>query len=789
MTLAAPLFLLAALAAVIPVVIHMINRQRAKELPFSTLRFLRISVEKTRNRRRIHDVFLMLLRMAVLILIAMALAGPTVTNLAALFGGGATSAVAIILDNSASMGVMDSGSRRFDVALGAARQIMDQLQPGDRVCLFITSGIDPRKKEQRGKLDRTHETVRQAIEQVQLSYERADLPPWIQQARKVLAEAEAPNKQIFVITDLQSLGWQSFLDSQAGGDRKRPGESASSTDQKRPAGKSASSAGAESAPDREKETAIPIIFVDCHRAPKPNVAIQDVEFQAAVPVAGLPVKASATLFNAASVAQQRHVELVVDGQKKATSPAIKVAPGATAKHAFTFAFDGGGLHRCEVRLAGDDGSAMDDKRFFTVEIDQGIPVAVVKSAAHEIRYLEDTFYLENALDAGRQGGSAIRPTPLAAADLAGETFSRYTVIFLVNLPAVDQALAAKLKSYVENGGNLVWVCGDNVDPAAYNAMNAGAGKTLLPLPLLDVRAPGAQDAVTSWHIGFLDKEHRALSHLVEPASIYQSVLVYRHVRMDAQGADGARVLARLNDGEPLLAERNVGEGSVTMLGTSCHIGWTNLPLRPMFLPLVARLTFELAGTEQARHQAIAGTPLVLQFEEQMRPLGVEVIPPSGDTIRLDLQDLMQSTAHGSGEEGASGAATTASAREFRYGETHAVGVYLVRLLEAARPTQVAFSVNPDADEAKDDKIARQTLEEKYRPTPLVFAEDPEDLSSTFAWLREGNSLWGAFLFAVLFVLVFESFVSNFLNPKKEDEAIQKTPIGMRPLPRPAPGKA
>ena len=59
MTFAAPLFLLAALAAAIPIVLHMINRQKAKELPFSTLRFLKISVQKTRRRKRIHDVLLM----------------------------------------------------------------------------------------------------------------------------------------------------------------------------------------------------------------------------------------------------------------------------------------------------------------------------------------------------------------------------------------------------------------------------------------------------------------------------------------------------------------------------------------------------------------------------------------------------------------------------------------------------------------------------------------------------------------------------------------------------------
>jgi len=84
MTFAAPLFLLAALATAIPVMLHMMNRQKAKELPFSTLRFLKISVEKTRRSKRIHDVLLMALRAAVLLLIAAGLARPAVTSLGAL---------------------------------------------------------------------------------------------------------------------------------------------------------------------------------------------------------------------------------------------------------------------------------------------------------------------------------------------------------------------------------------------------------------------------------------------------------------------------------------------------------------------------------------------------------------------------------------------------------------------------------------------------------------------------------------------------------------------------------
>jgi len=88
MTFGAAAFLLAAFAAAIPVILHMINRQKAKQLPFSTLRFLKISVQKTRRRRQIHDLLLMLLRMAVLVLIAIGLARPVVERLPLLLGGG-----------------------------------------------------------------------------------------------------------------------------------------------------------------------------------------------------------------------------------------------------------------------------------------------------------------------------------------------------------------------------------------------------------------------------------------------------------------------------------------------------------------------------------------------------------------------------------------------------------------------------------------------------------------------------------------------------------------------------
>lgn len=743
MIIGAPLFLLAALAAAIPVILHLINRQRAKDLPFSTLRFLKISVQKTRRRRRIQDLFLMLLRVAALLLIALGLANMSITNLSALWGGGASAAVAIVLDNSASMGVEDEGKPRIETALAAAGQIMDELKDKDQVALFLTGG--PRFPEE-GRIDHTQEKVYQILNQVAVSYERADLAVKVRQARKQLVKSKAKNKQIYVITDLQESCWEGLDKRPEGAPDQSPEE-----------------LGEEEA----KEQEIPVILVDCNRAPKPNVAVQKVTLEATVPVAGLPVKADAVLYNASPKPQQRLLELYVDGVKHASSPSLEVPSEGTKEYSFQFAFERGGLHRGEVRLIGsEDGCPLDNRRFFAMEVNQGIPVAIVKSQQHEIPYLNDTFYLEQALSPAGSGGWALRTTSLAASQLATETLSQYAALYLVNLPAPSAAVAERLREYVSGGGNLVWICGENVDPAAYNQMNEQAQRKLLPAPLLDVREPAADSGRDSWFIGQIDKENRALRPLAEPASLYQSVLVYKHVRIDAAAGSGAAVLARLDDGQPLLVQRAVERGKTIMLGTGAHVGWTNMPLRPIFLPLFAGLTFDMAQIEQTRHSAVAGSPIVLQFEDQNRPAHVEVVPPSGEMDRFETVDKQGQRQ-----------------KEFRYPNTFDVGVYTVRMVDAVRPSQLAVSVNIDPDEAIPTQIARDELEKRFSPAPLVFAEDPTDLTSTFKLLREGESLWETFLWALLGVLIFETFVSNWFSPKKEaeDEQIQQLPPGMRRL--------
>ena len=108
---------------------------------------------------------------------------------------------------------------------------------------------------------------------------------------------------------------------------------------------------------------------------------------------------------------------------------------------------------------------------------------------------------------------------------------------------------------------------------------------------------------------------------------------------------------------------------------------------------------------------------------------------------------------------------------------------MLRQLGATPPRQTAYAVNFDPDEAEPATIEPAELEEQLGGAPLIVAENPDDLSGTFARLREGKSLWGVFLTAVLIALVFETFLSNRFSPKQGDLKAGQTSPGIRRIRR------
>ena len=122
MSFLTPFFLLGLAAIAIPVLIHLIQREKKRVIEFPSLMFVRRIPYQSVRRRRIRHWALLLLRAAAIALIVAAFARPFFQQgaVAAAVGGGAREVV-ILLDQSASMGYGDHWARAQDAARTVVR--------------------------------------------------------------------------------------------------------------------------------------------------------------------------------------------------------------------------------------------------------------------------------------------------------------------------------------------------------------------------------------------------------------------------------------------------------------------------------------------------------------------------------------------------------------------------------------------------------------------------------------------------------------------------------------------
>src|SRR5262245_19842289 len=128
-------FLAALGGLAIPIVIHLVFRQRPKRVELGTLRFLRVVLEHNARRRRVMRWLLLALRLACVALIAFVFARPY--WLAARASGEKRTTV-VLIDRSATMDVKQDGQRLIERALRDARQLLSGANANDRfeIALF-----------------------------------------------------------------------------------------------------------------------------------------------------------------------------------------------------------------------------------------------------------------------------------------------------------------------------------------------------------------------------------------------------------------------------------------------------------------------------------------------------------------------------------------------------------------------------------------------------------------------------------------------------------------------------
>src|SRR3954453_13204596 len=201
-----PLVFLGLAAIAIPVLVHLIQREKKRVVEFPSLMFVQKIPYQSVRRRRIRHWFLLLMRAAAIALIVAAFARPFFPQgaAAAVAAAGGSREIVILLDQSASMGYGDQWQRARD----AARSAVNSLGTGDRatVVLFGRNAEESiRATADRGRLDA-------AIGAAKLTGGGTRYGPALKLAESILARSGMQRREAILISDFQKSGWSGAED-------------------------------------------------------------------------------------------------------------------------------------------------------------------------------------------------------------------------------------------------------------------------------------------------------------------------------------------------------------------------------------------------------------------------------------------------------------------------------------------------------------------------------------------------------------------------------------------------
>jgi len=709
------------LSAILPTIIHLLSRRRARRVRFAPMELLLRSQKRTARSIRLRQFVLLLVRTLFFLAVATALLRPLLLDEKS---GGLSSAPAVVviaLDASASMQARIDGRANFDRAKTKARERLGSLPDDVRVGV-VACEAEPRDLVA-PTFDRSAATA--AIEALTVGASYADVGACVARASALALTGAATTpagtnpsegeRRVTVISDLAAHGFPRGPATEAPGLR------------------------------------IELVIVG-DDTPPPNHGITDVAIAATSQ--GMAVRFSAARFGGADA--EVAADLFVDS---ARGPRLQLPFTSTAlrlDRVFTVSSNAAGAGGAgSTGTAGtvsvaldDDALVLDNTVVLPHEERPRLRVLVIDGEPDAVPFADEVHYLTQALSASRMGSSwqsrleltVIPPEKVDAATLAG-----IDVVIMANVARLEDAAAAAVVSHIGAGAGLFITCGDQMDTDAWNRTLG----PVLPAVLRGVKQQALlDDAAVDDVLGLTRfatdhpvlRAFAGLSTDALPGLTRVRTKASMLVEPDPQAA--RPILARFSNDAPALMERAVGprgQGRVLLLTTSVDREWTDLPIRPGFLPLMEQVVLYLGRALDDGRPRTAKVGEVRRIHLPKDADAAVVTRPDGRAIIVE-----RSADSGRGPEG----------RGFEDGvvftDTSLVGLYGV----AARTGDVRqplpgerFTVLLDAREmdlrAIDDGDLKDVL-----PAGATVRRDRSD--------RPGEPLWPHLLLAAVLLLLIEA---------------------------------
>lgn len=743
---------LGALLASVPLLIHLLNRQRHQPLPWAAMRFVMAAYRKTRRRAQLENLILLLLRMAAVALLALAVARPFTgrdSPLAPLTESRRD--LLLVVDGSASTGYREGVESVFEAVLRRSRELVSDLDGtrGDRVRLLL-AGDHVRLLSTRTPDD----ALSMLTTLGDPTDESLDLPAALAEV-VAAAEEEAAGSgtsqlEVRVLTDLQRRSFSpAAIVDEAGAEE----------------GVEHAASPLFGALDRLEELGVRVVVEDLGppTTTPPNLGVTAIEPLHDVLGAGLPTDVGVRVANHGTGSRSGvRVSLAVDGERVG-SQQVDVPARGTAEATFTVVFRDGGHHVLEAELEGDR-LAADDRRSHVLDVPPPVRVLLVDGDPADAVERDEVGYLRTVLEPARDdslgglpgsGGYAPFLTRTVTAMAFGgsdEDFAETDVVVLANVGVLSASTVERLEAFVASGGGLVISLGDHATgPGAVEGWNArlwrADGSGLLP-GRLGRATVLPKRAERYFRAADFDATHPVLAFFADERwkPLFAEVPIYGFVAVEP--SPGSRVLARLDDdgASPLLLERDYDHGRVLLWTSTLDREWNRIPESPgTLIPLVHELLRHAGSRTEAPRNGGIGTPLAAEVTSF--PRNPVLVRPDGTRAPLD----------GEPEPLAQGLWRLPQSPP-----ADAIGTWRIEIDDAP---DVSFAIQLAPSEGDLDRMAAGELEASHAVWHVYDVEDGSD-DDVGPESPERGELWRGLAFLALVLLVAETLWAAWIGRQR-----------------------
>ena len=729
--------MLAGIAAVsVPIIIHLLNRRKFKTVTWAAMKFVKLSVDQNQRRMRIEDLILLLIRCALVALLALALARPASKDTVSDALGQTKVTAFVILDNSYSMDLQGrDGKNTFEEARSAAQETLKALPSGSAVGVLLASDIV------QGVIDEpTYDLnqAEQAIKDANVGHHATDLYPAVEYAVKALKPLQtAQPKEVYVITDGQASGWRQNSEIQ------------------------------QLIVDNKGSINFYVLRVgeDDFQA---NLAVTKMDISSGLTPINHPLRFEVEIANhGVNERQDVTVDLFVNDEEsprdQVNIPSV-VAGGTVTVPLFT-RLEKEGYYAIRAAFKDPeqaDPLAADNKNHLVVRAVKELRVLLVDGdqKGSDVRDHE-SFFLQVALSP--VADHYVQVDVKAPEELTQTGLERYTTVIMTNVPRFQESDIDLIKNYLRSGGGLIFYPGDKVDREYYNE-ELFSKHGILPSPWGVAVGDAGQDEQ------YVEFQKRAFEHPVTSPwnnPEFGSLGVARTFRWHPleEKVDGEsklkesglpRVVLRYEKkalgvqeegelGGPAIMERNWGKGKVYQFSSTADTDWCDLPIRgASVVPLIYRIIGSIQANQDSGLNLKVGQPF-------RKTLAVHQSSAEGFVFDPGLSRTNNLTAQ-----------TINGEPVLQFEDTHRAGFYSFQLKGAAATVQ-RFAVQPNQRESDLRKVADGDLP---AGADVIRWKSNSNFKDMVQKKRVGAELWLWVLGIVLLLAGLETFLAQKFSQSK-----------------------